>query len=130
MPPPSKKEPPLRSYRDLKVWQLSMDLVVEGYRITESFPTRELYGLVTQVRRAAVSIPSNIAEGYGRYHRGDYVRHLSIANGSLKELETQIFIANRLGMVDTAGLEQLLTRTEQVGRMLGSLIRALKRQRH
>lgn len=127
MHPPSKKAPPLRSYRDLKVWQFSMDLVVEGYRITDDFPTQEPYGLVAQARRAAVSIPSNIAEGYGRYHRGDYVRHLSIANGSLKELETQILIANRLGMVEAASLEHFLAETGQLGRMLGSLMRKLKR---
>ncbi len=116
-----------RSYRDLKVWQRSLDLAIEIYRVTRSFPKEELYGLVTQVRRAAVSIPSNIAEGYGRYHRGDYVRHLSIANGSLKELETQILIANRLGMVEAASLEHFLAETGQLGRMLGSLMRKLKR---
>jgi four helix bundle protein len=130
MHPTGKKAPPLRSYRDLKVWQFSMDLVVEGYHITEDFPTQERYGLVAQTRRAAVSIPCNIAEGYGRYHRGDYVRHLSIASGSLKELETQVLIANRLGMVGATTLERFLARTGQLGRMLGSLMRKLKRRQN
>jgi len=78
------------------VWGRAMDLVVETYRLTEAFPREEKYGLVQQLRRAAVSVPSNIAEGHGRDHLGDYLHHLSIANGSLMEVETQVLIAGRM----------------------------------
>ncbi len=85
----------VRNFRDLKVWQRAMELVVRSYKITSTFPPSERYDLVRQIRRSAVSIPSNIAEGHGRTHLGDYLRHLSIANGSLMELETQLLISNR-----------------------------------
>jgi len=81
------------------VWQRAMDLVAEAYQLTQRFPSEERYGLVQQVKRSVVSIPSNIAEGHGRDHLGDYLRHLSIANGSLMELETQFLIAVRLGYI-------------------------------
>ncbi len=83
----------VRSYRDLKVWEKAMDLVVESYRLTQLFPRGETYGLTAQIQRAAVSIPANIAEGHGRDHLGNYLRHLSVANGSLMELETHLLIA-------------------------------------
>src|SRR5690348_3439026 len=83
-------------YRSLRVWQRAMDLVVESYALAHRLPLHERYGLASQLRRAAVSIPANIAEGNGRVHRGDYVHHLSIARGSLMELETHIEIAHRL----------------------------------
>ena len=86
----------VNGYRDLLVWGRAMDLVVETYRLTEAFPREEKYGLVQQLRRAAVSVPSNIAEGHGRDHLGDYLHHLSIANGSLMEVETQVLIAGRM----------------------------------
>jgi four helix bundle protein len=78
----------VKSYRDLKVWEKAMDLVVESYRITKLLPRGEAYGLATQIQRAAVSIPANIAEGHGIDHLGDYLRHPSMAKGSLTELET------------------------------------------
>jgi four helix bundle protein len=87
---------PIRGYRDLVVWQDSMDLVVAIYRITATFPKEERYSLVNQLRRAAVSVPSNVAEGQSRSRTGDYLRHLSISVGSLSEMETQIQIARRL----------------------------------
>jgi len=120
---------PIRRYQDLRVWQLSMDLVVEIYRASETFPKRETYGLSAQCRRAAVSLPSNIAEGHGRKHLGDYLHHLSIANGSLMELETQILIAGRMGFVQPEERASLLQQTSDVGRMLAGLIAALKRRR-
>lgn len=85
-----------RGCRDLLVWQRSVGLAISVYEATERFPRREIYGLAVQLRRAAVSVPSNIAEGHGREHLGDYLHHLSIANGSLMELETQIVIASQL----------------------------------
>jgi len=120
---------PIRRYQDLRVWQASMELVVEIYRASESFPKRETYGLTAQCRRAAVSLPSNIAEGHGRKHLGDYLHQLSVANGSLMELETQILIAGRLGYLPADERDILLARTSDVGRMLAGLIAALKRRR-
>lgn len=91
---------PLSNYRELIAWQKAMDLVVEIYRATQSFPREELYGLTNRLRRAAVSIASNIAEGQGRGTPGDFLRGLKISNGSRQEVETQILIADRLGLID------------------------------
>jgi four helix bundle protein len=115
------------SYRDLKVWQKGMDMVGASYEVTKHFPQTELYGLVSQIQRASVSIPANIAEGHGREHLGDYVHHLSIANGSLMELETHFLLAGRLGYLKAEPLNQLLDRTAEIGRMLAGLIRSLKK---
>jgi four helix bundle protein len=93
----SKREANMKSYKDLEVWKLSMDLVVDVYKLTESFPGNEIYVLTSQLRRAAISIPSNIAEGSGRKHRKEFSQFLFIAKGSLLELETQLEIAVRLG---------------------------------
>jgi len=84
----NRARPAIRNYRDLFVWGRSMDLAEACYKISRQFPPSEIYGLTSQIRRAAVSIPANIAGGHGRRNLGDYVHHLSIANGSLKELET------------------------------------------
>ncbi len=89
--------PGIQDYRDLRGWQAGMDLVEQVYRLTNAFPDRENYGLAAQVQRAAVSIPSNIAEGHAREHTGEYLQHLSIARGSLAEVQTQLEIASRLG---------------------------------
>jgi four helix bundle protein len=86
----------IRNHKDLEVWKKSMDLVSNIYKITESFPNKELYGLTNQIRRAAVSVPSNIAEGAARSSKKEFIQFLYIALGSLSELETQIIIANRL----------------------------------
>ncbi|MDD4891723.1 MAG: four helix bundle protein, partial [Phycisphaerae bacterium] len=86
----------IRSYRDLEVWQKGTDLVVEVYRLAKLFPSDEIFGLTSQIRRSSVSVPANTAEGHGRLHRGDYVRHLSIARGSLAETETHLLLALRL----------------------------------
>jgi four helix bundle protein len=115
----------LQSYRELVVWQKAMELATLVYRLTESFPKREIYGLVAQLRRAGVSVPSNIAEGYGRGSRKEYVQFLSIAQGSLKELETQI-LSEKLAYATAAQVAKLLSEAEVVGKMLGSLIRSLK----
>jgi four helix bundle protein len=116
----------VNSYRHLRVWQKGMDLVVASYDVTKQFPQNELYGLASQIQRAAVSIPANIAEGHGREHLGDYLHHLSMANGSLMELETHCMLAGRLGYLKVEPINQLLDQTAEVGRMLAGLIRSLK----
>ncbi len=116
----------IKSYQDLKVWQLGMDLVIESYKLTREFPAAERFGLVSQIRRSAVSIPSNIAEGQGRHHLGDYLRFLSIANGSLKELETLVLIAARLAYVSATNVGSTLQTADQVGRMLNILQQRLR----
>lgn len=117
----------LSSYRDLEVWQAAMDLVEEVYRVTVGFPDDEKFGLISQMRRASVSIPSNIAEGYGRRDRGDYLRHLSFANGSLKELETQLIIVGRLKITTREKLSKAWKLAQSTGKMLGRLIAALEK---
>lgn len=119
----------VKSYRDLAVWQKSMDLVVKCYQLTSQFPKTEMYGLSSQIQRAAVSIPANIAEGKGRNYLGDYIRHLSIANGSLKELETHLLIVERLEYIIQEELKILLNKCEEIGRMLHSLIEKLSQKK-
>src|SRR5882724_8497561 len=116
----------LRSYRDLLVWQKALDLTILIYRLSEGFPKTEIYGLTSQVRRASFSVPSNIAEGYGRGSRKEYLQFLSVAQGSLKEMETQTIIAQRLGYATLPQAERVLSDSEVVGKMLGSLMRSLK----
>jgi four helix bundle protein len=99
---------------------------VASYRLTEQLPRSELYGLVSQIRRAALSIPSNIAEGHGRSHTREYLHHLSFAKGSLMELETQLIAANRLQFIDESATSGLLSATSEIGRMLSGLSRRLK----
>ncbi len=112
-------------FRRLTVWQRSMELLVEIYRITKLLPKSELYGLSAQMRRAAVSIPSNIAEGYSREHRGDYIRFLSIAKGSSGEIETQIEALERLELLTHQQLARAASLESEVGRMLRQLIASL-----
>ena len=119
---------PVRSYRDLRVWQQSMDLAEETYRATEQFPKHDRYGLVSQLRRAAVSVASNVAEGHSR-SRGDYIRHLFISSGSLSEMETQLALSARLGFLSREHAEHLLEVCDQVGRMLGGLRKSLRARR-
>lgn len=114
-----------KSYRDLEVWQKSMDLVVMCYRITKTFPKSETYGLTGQLRRAAVSIPANIAEGRERQHSKEFLQHLSIAYSSLAELETHVQIAERLSYINANELKQVLDGTAEVGRMLNGLRRSI-----
>lgn len=115
----------IRSYKDLIVWQKSMDLAEAIYLITESLPSTENYGLRTQIRRAAVSIPSNIAEGYGRQTTGSYKQFLLIARGSLLELETQIEICVRLKYLDKSNTSNLEIVFTEISKMLTSLISKL-----
>ena len=115
----------MRSYRDLKVWQKSMLLVSDVYLITRTFPKEEVYGLVSQIRRSAVSIPSNIAEGYGRNSTNDYIRFLQIASGALYELQTQLEISMKLGYLLRDGFERVYEQSREIERMLSSLIKKL-----
>jgi len=115
----------MQGHKELVVWQKAMDLVVAVYRITRTFPKTEIYGLASQMQRAAVSVPSNIAEGHGLKQTQAYARHLAIANGSLTELETQLEIARRLGYL-TAENESVIGRAGEVGRMLAGLRRSLQ----
>ena len=110
------------TYEDLKVWRRAMDLVVSIYRCTSSFPKQEVYGLTSQMRRSAVSIPSNIAEGKGRYSRKELLQFLFHSRGSLLELRTQITIARELGFLGDAEGQTLTDQASEVGRLLNGLI--------
>ena len=116
----------MSSYQDLTVWQKSIEIVVKIYQLTQTFPKEETYGLCDQMRRAAVSIPSNIAEGQARNTQKDFSRFLNIAQGSRAELETQIIIAEQLHYLEQQQAKQLLEQISEINLMLRSLIRALK----
>lgn len=116
----------LNSYRDLKVRQEAMVLAEECYLMTKSFPKDEMYGMTTQIRRSAVSVAANIAEGYGRDSTGSYVHFLQIAQGSLKELETHLILSERVQLVVEDAVKTLLERADGIGRMLRALIRNLQ----
>jgi four helix bundle protein len=116
----------IRSYKDLMVWQRSMDLVESIYRITEKLPAKEQWGLVSQMRRAVVSVPSNIAEGYGRQSSGNYIQFLSISRGSLLGLETQIELCIRLKYIAQIDSEIILNDIIEINKMLTSLISKIK----
>ena len=117
-----------KNYRDLIVWQKAMDLVVAIYEVSRSFPKDETYALTNQVRRAAVSVPANISEGQGRDTSREFDHFLSIAHGSLRELETHIMIAERLNYITTATSNPLLEQAAEVGRLLVGLKNALQRR--
>lgn len=116
----------IKSYQDLLAWQKAMDYVVVCYGLSQNFPREEIYGLRSQLRRSAVSIPSNIAEGYGRETRGEYIHFLGIARGSLKESETQIILAFRLKYVTSDQMNHALFLAQEVGKLLRNLIISLK----
>ena len=113
-----------RDFRQLIVWQKAMEMVTEIYKATRSFPKEEIYGLTSQIRRSAVSIPSNIAEGQGRNTKGEFLQFLGIAKGSLCEIETQILIAKNLEYLSTT--DAMEERINEVGRLLNGLINSLK----
>jgi len=118
--------PIINTYRDLLVWQKAMALVNEIYKVSQMFPVVEMYGLTSQIRRCAVSVPSNIAEGYGRRSTGDYKRFLQVATGSLFELQTQVEIAFNLGYIRKEVFDSLFEKTNELDRMLSSLISKIK----
>lgn len=115
----------IRSYKDLIAWQTSVDLTESVYMATRSWPKEEIYGLTLQVRRAAVSVSSNIAEGQGRAATREFVHHLRIARGSLFEVEAQLIIAQRLGYVDPNQIKALLAQVAEVSKLLSGLLRSL-----
>ena len=116
---------PARSFRDLHVWRLGKDLVIEVYEATKRFPREEVYGLAAQMRRAAVSIPSNVAEGFNRHHNREYRQFLYVALGSCAELETQTEVSRELGYLDHPKHRRLLEKLDHEGKMLQNLIKRL-----
>ncbi len=116
----------IRSYRDLLVWQRGMDLTSLVHQLSAELPNEERYGLVSQMRRAAISAPSNIAEGHQRTSTKDYLRLLSFASGSLAELETLIELASRLSTIRTTSFEELVAQADELGKMLRSLQQRLE----
>lgn len=119
----------LKNYKELIVWQKAYHLCLEIYRLTKGFPKEEIYGLSSQIRRAAISVPCNIAEGYGRKTTPDYIRFLYIAYGSICELETQMLLSGDLGYIETDKLKILLEGMGEVERMLKALIKSLETKR-
>ena len=115
----------MKTYRDLIVWQKAMELVSEIYRHTKAFPEDERYGLTLQLKRSSISLPSNMAEGYGRNSTQDYIRFLRIANGSLFELQTQLQIALNLGFLTDESFSVVFEKSREIERMLSSLIRKI-----
>lgn len=117
----------LKTYRSLAVWKRGIDLVDQIYEATKLWPDSERFGLISQAQRAAVSVPANIAEGYGRTHRLEYLRHLSFARGSLMELETHIIIAQRRRYFPREQAKAIWSTCQEVGRMLNGQLRALRK---
>ena len=111
------------SYQDLKIWQEGMNLAVMCYQLTQTFPKEERYGMTSQIQRAGASIPANIAEGYGRESKGDFIRFLQIAQGSLKELETHLILCQRVNLATPDQIQPLLQQCEKTGKMLRAFIR-------
>ncbi len=118
----------IRNYRDLKVWQKAMKLVTGVYSTTKYLPKEEIYGLVSQIRKSAVSIPSNIAEGYGRNSTNDYIRFLQISNGSLYELQTQLEICLNLQYLSRDTFEKVYQQSREIERMISSLVKKLSKK--
>ncbi|MDD4202144.1 MAG: four helix bundle protein [Candidatus Omnitrophica bacterium] len=119
----------MRTHKDLKVWNKAIEYVTRLYKCTSIFPKEELYGLTTQIRRASVSVPSNIAEGAARTSNKEFMHFLFIAIGSLSELETQLIIAKNLGYINEALFDEIVSENEELAKMIHGLINFRKRQR-
>jgi len=115
----------INSHRDLHVWQRAIQLSIATYKLTASFPKEEIYGLTSQLRRASVSVPSNIAEGYGRGSRRDYKQFLCIARGSNLEVQTQLLIAKELHFADTPQIERVESLTVEIDKMFNTILKKL-----
>ena len=118
----------VNSYQDLKIWQEGMQLAQDCYLMTRGFPREELFGMTSQIRRAAASIPANTAEGWGREGTRDFIHFLRIAQGSLKELETHLILSQRINLIDQDQVKPLLDRSTEIGKMIRSLIGSLQRK--
>ena len=118
----------VKSFQDLVVWQKAMELVTEIYKVSQKFPKEEMFGLTSQIRRAAVSIPSNIAEGRGKSSKGEFQQFLYHARGSLAEVETQLLIAINLGFIKNEEVTHIIQLIANVGRLLHGLIAAIKKK--
>lgn len=118
-------EKKIKTYRDLNIWKIAIELVKSIYKTTDKFPREKMYGLTSQMRRAAVSIPSNVAEGFRRFHNKEYRQFLYVSLGSCAELETQITIARELNYVTIDGETQLLEKLDHICRMTSNLIKML-----
>ena len=121
-------ESTIKSYKDLMVWKAAVELAVSCYSVTKAFPSSEAYGMTSQMRRAAASVAANIAEGHGRESTAVFIQFLRVAQGSLKELETHLVISGRVGLMSDAEAERLLRATDEIGRMLRSMVRSLQRK--
>jgi four helix bundle protein len=119
-----------KSYRDLEVWQRSMQLAKRIYQATQNFPSEEQFGLTNQLRRASASVPSNLAEGRARFGAGEFSRFISIAMGSVAEIETQIFLSTELGCLKADLSKELMTELEAIGKMLRGLAKAIGKRRN
>ena len=119
----------IRNYRDLIAWQPAMTLVESVYGVTVNMPHEERYGLVSQMRRSAVSIPTNIAEGQGRRTDGEYLNQLSVAHGSIRELETQLLLSERLGFLPSRTVNPVLEQAAEVGRLVNGLANSIDANR-
>ena len=115
----------IRTYRDLDIWQKGIEIVREVYKVTKTFPKEETYGLSSQLKRAAVSMPSNIAGGFKRYHNREYKQFLYVTLGSCAEVETQLTIAEKLGYMDKSKEKELLEKLDHIGRMITNLVKKL-----
>ena len=118
----------VQHYRELKVWQAAINLAEQCYLATKSFPKEELFGLTSQIRRAATSVPANIAEGQGRQHTKEFLNYLSIARGPLMEVETHLLLSQRVGLIKQTTLDALLAMSDEISRMLSGLRRALEKR--
>lgn len=117
----------IQSFQDLKIWQLGVEIVLDVYKAIQNFPREELYGLTSQIRRAAVSIPANIAEGFRRYHPKEHQQYLRVAFGSLAELETELFIAKKFGYFHTDSMDNAKSKIDSLGRMLTAVLKKFEK---
>ncbi|MBW3599927.1 MAG: four helix bundle protein [Planctomycetes bacterium] len=118
----------INSYRDLRVWQGGMELATQCYLLTRRFPKDELFGLTSQIRRSASSVPANIAEGHGRESTREFVKFLRVAQGSLKELETHVLLSTEVSITQLEQITPLLRQSESLGKMIRTLIRTLQKK--
>ncbi|WP_136618991.1 MULTISPECIES: four helix bundle protein [Mesorhizobium] len=118
----------MNSYRDLIVWKAAVELAVDCYSATKAFPSSEVYGMTSQMRRSSVSIAANIAEGHGRESTGSFIQFLRMAQGSLKELETHLIVSGKVGLMVEAEVVRLLSKADEIGKMLRSMIRSLQQK--